>query len=601
MESHFRRWVSLLFLFIAVACMGSAAQSAETTARSTERAYSPFDEPRPKIPQEIIADKHLDQKVKVFVKGRNLNRLLSDLSAKTGVKITASRKLWGEHPIIYFHNRPLRDVMTEISGLYGYRWFIGGKPGSYDYEMFEDISHAKRRAEAAKEMKLAEDRMLLDLAKMCMEDDKTIDRLANTKDGEFIGAFGPTLKNASKMLSRLGMELLREVLAKGCVEFRIADSPAEWQQAICDWRNATCQRVRASYEARGETPPEKLNDCSPADIASASFKMSRLPGSSGMPGFYLDVTTPKGSSVSFGAHFSWPFKELSDDEARVVTGREVPSKILCDGPLPDEPKITADKPRPLAFRHGLLIGDVVESIARQSGLDVVVDYHFRDETMEAVKSVPLNQTVNKACDTFGYTCQVDKQTLRFRFNKWFTEPVPVEPPADLIERLWAIVEQKGRLDISDLRQLATLTDEQIKWPGFKWMVGADAVAQFPATLRLWAVLSDAEVSQARSDAKLPVSSLSPLQRDRLDAFIAEAKGTASDEELDKSMLNIYTARLDYGWPDYGAGEVIVLTLPDRKGCGQSIDLPPPLKPEERKELAAQRKEDTARDVVELLQ
>lgn len=282
-------------------------------------------------------------------------------------------------------------------------------------------------------------------------------------------------------------------------------------------------------------------------------------------------------------------------------GKDVPKKVLSNAPLSDEPKITADKLRLLAFRHGLLIGDVVESIARQSGIDAVADYHFRDETMEAFKAVALRQTVEKACGTFGYTCQVEKQTLRFRFNKWFNEPLTTESPADLIERLWAIVEQKGRLDMSDLRQLAPLTDEQIKWPGFKWMVGADAVARYPATLRLWAVLSDAEVSQARSDSHLAVTSLSSQQRDRLDAVIAEANGTVSDEELDKSLIQIYTARLDYGWPDYGTGEVLVLEVPGRKGYGQSIDLPPPLKPEERKELAAQRKADAEADVVEMVQ
>ena len=601
MESHFRTWVSLLLLFIAIACMGSAAHSAETRASSAQKAYSPFDEPRPNIPQEIIDDKRLDQKVKVFVKSKNLHDLFGDLSTKTGVKITASRKLWGERPIIYFHSRPIRDVMTEISGLYGYRWLISGKPGAYEYEMFEDIRHAKRRSEAEKEMKAAQDRILLDLAKMCMEDDKTIDRLAKMGDGDYVSMFGPTLKDTSRMFSRFGLDFLREVLQNGAVDCKVSDLPLEWQQAECDWRNAICRRARASYEARGETPPEKLNDCTLANMAPTMFTVRRSRGLYGMPAFSIHVATLQGGvGASFGSIFTWPSGRLSEDEAREVAGQDVPKKILSDVPLPDEPKITEDKLRLLAFKRGLLVGDVLEAIARQSGLDAVADYHFRDETMEAFKAVPLRQTVETICGTFGYTCQVEKQTLRFRFNKWFTEPIPVEPPSDLVERLWEVIEQKGRAVIGDLREFASLPDTQIKWPGFKYMTGCDAAAQCPAALRLWVSLSQADVSMARSDAGLPVSQFSPLQRDKLDTWVRAMKTIASDDEIERSLMRAYTSSLDYGWPEAGTGENLRLVLPDRNECRESIDFPPPLKPDDRKALTAQRKADAEADVIEVL-
>jgi hypothetical protein len=131
------------------------------------------------------------------------------------------------------------------------------------------------------------------------------------------------------------------------------------------------------------------------------------------------------------------------------------------------------------------------------------------------------------------------------------------------------------------------------------MAGANSVARCPATVRLWASLSDADVSLARSDAHLPVSGLSPEQRERLSAFAAEVKSQASEEEIDGSVIRIWTARLDYGWPDLGTGERLTLVLPDGRENEQEVDLPPPLAPEDRKVLAAQRKADADADVIEV--
>ncbi|MCX6376580.1 MAG: hypothetical protein NTU88_11200, partial [Armatimonadetes bacterium] len=517
----------ILLLICGISSSTQAANQSESPVAIPQsgKAYSPFDEPRPKIPQEILSDKRLDQKVKVFVKSKNMKQLFTDLRAKTGVKITAARELWSERPIIYFHSRRLRDVMTEVSGLYGYRWLITGKPGAYEYEMYEDIRHAKRRADAAKEMKAEQDSILLDVAQRCMKDDKTLDRLVEMKpDDVGLRLMAPTLKDTSRLFARLGPDFLRDVLANGNVDCKVSDLPMAWQQALCDWRNAIWERTRASYREEGQEPPSYLLKIfTPADMAPSSFKITRISGDSLMPSFGLSVMTPLEGGRSSGSILSWPFRHLSENEARSVAGRDVVKTVLSADPLPDEPKITAEKLRLLGFRRVLLIGDVLDAVARQSDYDVLADYHFRKETMKAFKAVPVRQVVDNVCDTFLYVCRVSGNTLQFRYNKWFIEPMVVEPPGDVIEGLWRTVETKGRLDIRDLLKLAPLTDAQLKWPGFKLMPGGYEIGDRMATLRLWASLSSEEESLARTEAGLPVSQLPREQRSKLDPWVTDMK------------------------------------------------------------------------------
>lgn len=118
---------------LSLVILGVLAAGMTFGASDPLKPYQPFDEPKPKIPQEILADSRLDKHVKVFVKSKNLQQLFAELSAKTDVKLLTSQKLWGERAIIYCHDRPLRDVMTEVSNLFGYHWSVKGLPGSYRY------------------------------------------------------------------------------------------------------------------------------------------------------------------------------------------------------------------------------------------------------------------------------------------------------------------------------------------------------------------------------------------------------------------------------------------------------------------------------------
>ena len=156
-------------ILLCLVILGVLAAGLASGASDPLKPYQPLDEPKPKLPQEILTDSRLDRRVKVFVKSKNLQQLFAELSAKTDIKLLANQKLWGERAIIYFHDRPLRDVMTEVANLFGYHWSVKGFPGHYRYELYEDSRHAKRRDGLRKEQAEAQNELVIEFNKKFAE------------------------------------------------------------------------------------------------------------------------------------------------------------------------------------------------------------------------------------------------------------------------------------------------------------------------------------------------------------------------------------------------------------------------------------------------
>ena len=114
--------LTIALLVAALCLLASSGPAHGADGSSSIKPYSPFDEPKPVLPQEMAADKRLDQKVKVYSRSNSMKGLLDALSSVTGVKLSVEPRLQAEHPLIFFRGRSLRDVMTDLSGFYGYTW-----------------------------------------------------------------------------------------------------------------------------------------------------------------------------------------------------------------------------------------------------------------------------------------------------------------------------------------------------------------------------------------------------------------------------------------------------------------------------------------------
>lgn len=562
MKLYDRRILSLAYASVLIACALAYLLAAVTPAhaapgRSATKAYTPFDEPIPKVPKEIIADKRLDQKVKVFCKNRCLKDMFADLNAKTGVKVTTAKEVSSQRAIIYFHSRPLRDVMTEVSGIYGFHWLISGKPGAYEYQLFEDTVRAKRRVQVTEDLKADQDALLLDFTERILspgpDADKALASLDQTNPDAYKAMSSSTQKGMMNMFSEFGISFLSSVLTNGTGMSRCGDLPFAAQTAICDWYNTMHPGSMVAKMVTGPdgqpqvqvTPPDPQQappPASPGDLADATIIMNRVAtDATSLPRFQLIFKRQSGANGIQSLSTEWPVRSVTADDLRAADDLPVAQKVLSDTELPDDPKITVDKQRWLPYRKGLLLGDLLEAIAVQSGRDVIADYYLQDKTSDVVKAQTLKKTAEMMCKQFEYTCQVDAKTVRFRDNKWYTRNMYAEPPAQVLDVLWSKIETNGALSVRDLLPITALAADQTEWPGWVFVPGADTACQWPNTVRMWASLSEAEEKTARNGG-LAVSQLSDDQRRKLDDMVAERKYPVPPDGFDRARIAMDTIR-----------------------------------------------------------
>ncbi len=592
-----RRLVLLFLLFIALMGLLSTAHGADTTS-AVHKAYNPFDELRPKIPQQMLDDKRLDVKVKVFCKSKNMKQLFADLSAKTGVKITAARELWGERPIIYFHNRPLRDVLTEVAGLYGYHWLISGKPGSYEYELFEDIRHAKRRGEWMS--KLADDRRALvaEFTEKAIEDPGLANQLL-TGDGDSSGYRRMEYNDAVPgVLAGIGMDALMPLMKGNEVELRFADLPAQAQAAIVAWRNKYSEGIsQLRVEVGTEYRAPKVR--TPQDFGTSVLRLHPVDGeATGIPRFYAfmdDGDRPGGA-------FRWPPSAWDEDDLRKALGEQERQTLLLDKPLPEKIEITADKPRWTEFGDTYVVaGDVLDAIAERTRLDVIADYYQQDyNALGPIRKTDLGKVLSMLWDHCSYVCRFDGSVLVFRYYDWYSISPPTEPSAVLIEKCWKDNEANGSLDMNTMVEIACLPDDQLYWRGFDFIPNADWAQMSMDALRLWRSLGSRDMAAAKSDAGLSVSSLTAVQMDALKAWIEESGEDVKADDVGRGTFKIRYVedpRAD-AWKKYYDME---LNIPNREPVTDVIRMDSMFSDKEMKLVLAQRKADAKADVVEVLQ
>lgn len=571
-------------------------------------AYNPFDERRQKVRDEIVSDKRLDMKVNVSSKSKNLKDLFAELSAKTGVKLTTRRDVSNEHVIIYFHERPLRDVMTEIAGLYGYHWLLNGKAGEYEYELFEGTRRAARQKEIRDKIKAEQDQLLLDFAEKLATDDKALEELAAKDPNAYELMTRPHHQDSTELVKQFGADALAQALAGNPAQLKYEDLPSGAQTAI------------------GNQMSGLNTEGLPPGFQPTVGLAGRIDEDTGLPRFSVNFdflgVRQDGGTESIRTSLAWPPSQIDEAAMSSVVGRPVPEKVIGKDSLTDEKKITIDKLRWLPGKKGLLLGDLLEGIAAQTGQDVIADYYLQNESSKAVRAQPLKQVVEAVCTRMDYTCQADGKTLRFRYNKWFDMPPIADPPAEVVDRLWTALERTGQIAMPDLLSLAPLTDEQMQWPGFKFLPSADSAGKFPDVIRFWATLTPEQEALARGDEGLPGARLTRPQQGKVSDPVADGKLdpsqckiVISNPEMHVSEENgqrrvVFSSPVLRGTaPVFSSGsmandfESISISMPDTPMPVVAASFPiwPPISEAERKEIAAQRKSDAEAEKVEVAQ
>src|ERR1051326_359627 len=85
------------------------------------------------------ADSRLEQKITLAVKAQSLSDLCERLRKESGVAFAAGKSVEDEKVTLFCRERPLREVMRQLSEPFGYSWLRSGKEKEYRYELVQDL------------------------------------------------------------------------------------------------------------------------------------------------------------------------------------------------------------------------------------------------------------------------------------------------------------------------------------------------------------------------------------------------------------------------------------------------------------------------------
>lgn len=562
--------------------------SAEVVPNSL-KLYSPFDEHKPRIPAEILSDKRLDTSITVLVKSKNMKNLFSEIRRQTGVKIVAARELLGERPIIFFLDKPLRDVMTEISALYGYYWLAKGQKNAWTYELFEDVVHSKRRVEVRDSQEAAKVESLLDCIDLCskaLESDDALERFRQTNPRLYRSVADPALRELLKLIMLHDRATIRGLVNDVGMVRKYADLPPEMQSSVLKIINAAL--------GKGDDPtfePWRADQMQSAIITLKRWRADLF----APPHIIIVVAVPATKADGTGGmRFFTEWPAYDEGEPGMLSMPTAPPGKVIGEPLPSGTKITVEQNRKQLYSGAILVGDVLDAIARQANLNVIADYYFQETALPACSNEPLDKLVSEICLKMDYTCQVEKNTLRFRFNNWFLQALPEEPPSSLQEHWWRRITETGGLSFDDLLDIACLPDRQTFWGGFRFIPQAWQARRFPRTARVVQMLDSVLEAEACTPAGLSVSRLNADQFSR----IADWAGVMGIKETPEGLLKC-TIRIEKSGNPVNSLQFL-LVLPD--GTPRGVPMTASMErldENQRRTLAAERAAELAADKVEL--
>jgi len=92
------------------------------------------------LKDENSFDSRLARSVAVSLKHASMTEVCTELTRQTGVNILAGRNVRDENVTIFVKSRPAREVMHEISQVFGFSWEVNGESGRYTYRLKQDTA-----------------------------------------------------------------------------------------------------------------------------------------------------------------------------------------------------------------------------------------------------------------------------------------------------------------------------------------------------------------------------------------------------------------------------------------------------------------------------
>jgi hypothetical protein len=462
-------------------------------------------------------DPRLTREVTLAFKATALTDLCAQLRQETGILLEAGASVADEKVTLFCRQRPLREVMRQLSRPFGYIWLRSGKAGEYRYELVQDLRsqlleeelrHRDRNAALLamdQEMQryrpylgLSPNEALAGAKRAAPEEKHLLENLA--RDGW--GAIQIYYRLSPRDLAalRAGQELTFSADPRPGEQPLPADLAPGVVGSLRDWRI----RVWDGQPA-GIGMAEQIADGLPlAAVPEARVSVKLRLGVRELGQFAL----VGGAGVNVGGStmvnveklavgISPTVRRAGNKDANVALADDpalrphvtVQPQPSCQGALrsstPDAQRLTpngsepgvrrlprAADDEPLSARRAgspsgvqpshVTSADVLEALHRATGLPIVADFYTR---LYPVASVTVQdrtrfEALNQLADTMRLRWQKEGDWLQLRSTSYYDDRLK-EVPDRLLSRWAASRRQHGTLPLEDLLEIGQLSEAQL--------------------------------------------------------------------------------------------------------------------------------------------
>jgi hypothetical protein len=406
--------------------------------------------------EKEVVDARLSRRIELGVKAMAFSDLCAQLKEQTGIDLKARRSVADEKVTLFCHDTQLRDIMRQITHVFGFQWGRSGEEGAYRYELSQDLrgqlseeelrNHDLAAALVALDEKIAdshytEAQPLWAVNQLYQQ--LSPQQFAALRSGQEVRFSSARQLGGSPMPAEITSNILKTFGIRGANSDGSAFTPTE----------ATVT-LRLSHSELGE-----------ATIVAERGGMS---DSGGGLGEVLNFGTAQSPSVA------------KPDNAKTNAVLRTNPKWMREVTL--QPRHTCPHPKgagtgqadaPPLYSFGIetdpnsgephvTSGDVWEELFRQTGMPVVADSYMRLYTPGEVtmQRAPLFDALCRIGDALGVRWRVEDGFLQSRSTSFFWDKVK-EAPNRFLDHWEKDLNDSGVLPLEDVLEISTLTDQQL--------------------------------------------------------------------------------------------------------------------------------------------
>jgi hypothetical protein len=441
--------------------------------------------------EKAIVDPRLVRKMTLGVKSLSFADLCKQWTSETGIEFSAARTVADDKVTLFCKAKPLRDIMRQITQVFGFLWRRIGDEGQYRYELYQDLrgqlveeelrNRDRNEALMALDKEMEKYRKFMDLTP---EQARAMAETADPADKHALEQLGGAGWGAAHLYFGLSGDQMAALRGGGQVEF--STSPDSGQAEIPgSMRGSVLRSIPNAHVYQqsdgqrglvmGGDPPPGTTSVSPADIPDARATASLRLNSNELGQFELEGGSGFSLSDGNGSNRNNMAAMMADTLATGVSPSvRTPENAKANKDLARDPTLAGPVQSSLDPRYQLeerrnrpggprvTSADVLEALHKKTGLDIVADSFLRlyDPTETAITGKSLFDALNRSCDVMRIRWTKADGWLRLRSASYFNDRLK-EVPNRLLARWQESRKANGLLTTEDLMQIATLSDAQL--------------------------------------------------------------------------------------------------------------------------------------------